>query len=123
MLGIKNENEIMDLLLSSDIYCQVSHIENSPNSLCEAMLVGLPIVSTYAGGTASLLKDKEEGLLVQDGDNYAFASALLEIINCFEISCLYGKRAYNKANIRHDKKSITSSIINTYKSIILENNN
>ena len=66
-MGTCSGDGIRNILLDSDIFCQVSHIENSPNSLCEAMLLGMPIVATFAGGTDSMLC-AGEGLLVKDGD-------------------------------------------------------
>ena len=78
LLGQKNKTEVAKLIFDSTIYCQVSHIENSSNSLCEAMLIGKPIVATYAGGTSSLLENMKEGLLVQEGEYYSIAGAIKE---------------------------------------------
>ncbi len=117
-LGKKNETEIAELLLSADIYCQVSHIENSPNSLCEAMLIGLPIVATSVGGTSSLLKDSVEGLLVQDGEPYALSGAIIDIAQNFSRSANYAKAAAKKAKERHSKDTIVSDLISIYKTII-----
>jgi hypothetical protein len=32
------------------------------------MIIGMPCIATFAGGTASMLKSDEEGILIQDGD-------------------------------------------------------
>lgn len=40
-----------------------SHIENSPNNLCEAMILGMPCIATDAGGTSTLLSNMKDGLL------------------------------------------------------------
>ena len=53
LLGRKNAKEMVSLMKDADLFVQVSHIENSPNSLGEAMLLGMPIIATFAGGTAS----------------------------------------------------------------------
>jgi glycosyltransferase involved in cell wall biosynthesis len=42
-----------------------SSIENSPNSLGEAMLLGMPCVSADVGGIASIFTDGEDGLLYE----------------------------------------------------------
>ena len=75
LLGPLLENELINELLTADLFVHASHIENSPNSVCEAMLLGMPVIATYAGGTPSILSDKNEGLLVQDGDPYALAGS------------------------------------------------
>jgi len=115
--GPKSESEILDILSSADMYCQVSHIENSPNSLCEAMLFGMPVLATYAGGTGSLIENGTDGLLVQDGDPYAMAGAVLELANDFLIASSYGVNARVKALGRHDKRTITSGLVEIYREI------
>lgn len=118
LTGQKNEKEVVEILLKSDIYCQVSHIENSPNSLCEAMLLGMPIISTFAGGASSLLTDKKEGIIVQDGEPYSFAGAILELANNLILATQYGKSARIRAVERHNKKRIIENLISIYKSIL-----
>lgn len=115
LLGKKNELEIVDLLLSADIFCQVSHIENSPNSLCEAMIIGVPIIATYAGGTNSMLENEKEGILVQDGDQYSLAGAILELSSDFDKAKHFAHEAKLRAIKRHDKNNIVSKIINLYQ--------
>jgi glycosyltransferase involved in cell wall biosynthesis len=118
LLGSKNAQDVVGILLSSDIYCQTSHIENSPNSLCEAMIVGMPIVATYAGGSSSLMQDKKEGFLVQDGDPYAIAGALVEYIKDFGQAADCGCRAYARAEKRHNRKDIAMDVYAIYKTMI-----
>lgn len=121
LLGILNENEIVEVFKKADIYCQVSHIENSPNSLSEALLMGVPSIGSFAGGTSSLLENFIDGLLVQDGDPYALAGALYEMISNFEMALVFSKNARKKALIRHDKASIVDNLLNVYKSISQKN--
>jgi glycosyltransferase involved in cell wall biosynthesis len=118
LIGSKNENEIVDILLQSDIYCQVSHIENSPNSLCEAMLLGMPIIASFAGGTDSILENKKEGVLVQDGDPYSLAGAIVEMSNNYDLAVSYAKSAVATANKRHDKKNIVLNLLEIYKELL-----
>jgi glycosyltransferase involved in cell wall biosynthesis len=95
-----------------------SHIENSPNNLCEAMILGMPCVATFAGGTASMLKDGAEGVLVQDGDPWVMAGAILELINDNNKAVLFGKNARERALVRHNKTTIVSELLASYDSII-----
>lgn len=118
LLGRKSANEIITHLLESDLYCQVSHIENSPNSLCEAMLIGMPCIATNAGGTPSLLKDHEEGIIIQDGDSYSLAGNIITIAANEEKAILYGKKARERGMYRHNKQRVTQQYYNIYKTII-----
>lgn len=118
LLGRKDEKGIVDILLQTDIYCQVSHIENSPNSLCEAMLIGMPIVATFAGGTDSILNNGVDGVLVQDGDNYSIAGAIKELILNETLAKKYANSAYITAQKRHDKKAIKQQVLFSYQDIL-----
>jgi glycosyltransferase involved in cell wall biosynthesis len=118
LIGSKNEEEVSELLINSDIYCQCSHIENSPNSLCEAMLLGMPIVASFAGGTDSMLENKMEGILVQTGDYYSFAGAIKEMINNPEQSLIMGRNARLRALERHNANKIIEDLFHVYKNLI-----
>lgn len=121
LCGRKNANEIIDILKDADIYIQASHIENSPNNVCEAMLLGMPIIATMAGGTSSLLTDKEEGYLIQDGDPYSMTGAILHCLENYEEAVAYGVNARQTAIKRHDSDNSVSNIIKIYNAIIKEN--
>ncbi len=47
--------------LDANVYVMPSAIENSPNSLCEAQMLGTPVVASYCGGTPTLLTEGETG--------------------------------------------------------------
>jgi len=68
LLGKLSELELINNLLNSNLYVMPSHIENSPNNLCEAMMLGMPCIATCVGGTASLINNNDDGVLIQDGD-------------------------------------------------------
>ncbi len=117
-LGILDEQALVQALLLAHIYVSVSHIENSPNSLCEAQILGVPCIATHAGGINSLLKDDEDGLLIQDGDPYAMAGAIMELKNNYDKAIEFGKKARNKALLRHDPEKITNGLLEIYRTIL-----
>jgi len=114
LLDSKNENEIVKLMLLSDIYIQTSHIENSPNSLCEAQLLGMPCIATFAGGTNSLINNNENGILVQEGDPYSLISNINYLKMNFEFSKQIAENARHTAKERHDKETICKNLIDVY---------
>ena len=44
-------------------------MDNSPNSLCEAMAVGMPVIASNIGGIPSLIDDEVNGLLFKVNDS------------------------------------------------------
>ena len=116
--GMADADRVVDILLNADIYCQVSHIENSPNSLCEALMLGLPCVATYAGGTGSLMTNGEDGLLVQDGDPYVMAGSIVDMQKDVSRAKEYGAAARKRALKRHDMADIAAGLIGIYKNVL-----
>lgn len=114
LLGRIDAEELSCLLADSDIYVHVSHIENSPNSVCEAMLIGMPIIASFAGGTASLLTTKKEGILVQDGDPYVYTGAISYLYHHFDIAKSYGENARCRAQERHNPERIGKQLLDAY---------
>jgi len=119
-VGGKSESELVNILLMSDIYIQVSHIENSPNSVGEAMLIGMPIIASFAGGTDSMVENRKEGLLVQDGDCYSLAGAILELARDFPLAAELAISANKRAKERHNKIVIENELFALYEQIKLK---
>ena len=118
--GRIDANKLSDLLVDSDIYVHVSHIENSPNSVCEAMILGIPIISSYAGGTSSLLQNDKEGILVQDGDPYVLAGTIIDLFRDFDRAIKLGDAARERAIDRHNKQNIVDELLNGYQAILTD---
>jgi glycosyltransferase involved in cell wall biosynthesis len=78
-VGIKNKNELRELLHQSTLFCLPSYNEGMSNALIEAMACGLPVVVTDVGGTYELVK--ENGIIVEKGNSNAIAEAINKIIS------------------------------------------
>lgn len=117
LLGKLNAGQLVEKMLESDIYVMPSHIENSPNNLCEAMILGMPCIATFAGGTGSMLEDGKEGILIQDGDPWAMAGAVLELKEDPVKAVQYGKASRIRALHRHDRDEIVNQLLTTYEQI------
>ena len=62
-LGSLSAEGMKKAYLRADIFLCPSSIENSPNSLGEAQILGVPCLSSYCGGVPSMVKDGESALL------------------------------------------------------------
>lgn len=118
LLGPLSVNQLIEEMLRADLFIHPSHIDNSPNSVCEAMALGMPIIATYAGGIPSLLADKTEGLLVQDGDPYALCGAIIELNNDKEFATRLGENARTRALSRNNAQKIVNSVMRIYEHVI-----
>lgn len=118
-MGRCTAEQMVEILINADVYCHVSHIENSPNSVCEAMLLGMPVIATSTGGTQSLLTDGLEGYLIQDGEPYICAGTIVDIQKNRECAKIMGEKAYKRALERHNPEKIGNTLLCTYKEILL----
>ena len=118
LLGRKNAKEMVSLMKDADLFVQVSHIENSPNSLGEAMLLGMPIIATFAGGTASMLENNVEGWLLQGGEPYSMAGMIMEMASDFERAKAFGEHARQTALARHNPEHVCEQLLTAYHTIL-----
>lgn len=58
-----------------------STAEGTSSTILEAMLLGIPVIGTAAGGTEDLIDDGETGLLVKPESAAALAEAMKEILD------------------------------------------
>lgn len=54
----------VDCYRKGDVFCFLSYTEGMPNAVLEALAMGLPVVSSDAGGLRDILRDGENGFIV-----------------------------------------------------------
>jgi len=77
-LGRLSGEGMKQAFLDANVFVLPSTIENSPNSLGEAMLLGVPCVASHVGGVANML-GPEEGFLYQSTAPYMLAHYIREL--------------------------------------------
>lgn len=117
-LGSLNETQMCDRYLKSHVFVSASTIENSPNSVGEAMLLGVPTISSNVGGVSDMLLDKEEGFLYQSDAPYMLAHYVDKIFSDDELAKNVSKKAIIKANKTHNRKINTETMLRIYNEII-----
>lgn len=118
LMGRATAEEIKSALCSASIYVQSSYTENSPNSLAEAQMCGLPIVATNVGGTSSMVEDGVTGMLFPATDPYMAAHHIWELSHDLNRNRQMGNRGKETAQKRHNPITIVENLLSTYKSIL-----
>ena len=72
---------VIEELRKSKIFCLSSDYEGMSNAMIEAICVGLPIVSTKVSGTEELIRDGENGLIVELGDEDGLIKCFSQLIS------------------------------------------
>ncbi|MBP3280665.1 MAG: glycosyltransferase, partial [Butyrivibrio sp.] len=78
-----------------EVYAYSSDYEGMPNSLLEAMAMGMPVVSTDCpcGGPRTVIRDGENGFLIPVGDEDALADRICRLIEDKELARSFGEKA------------------------------
>ena len=68
------------LLWHSDLFVLPTHEESLPTSIFEAMAAGLPVVASRVGGIPEIVRNADEGVLIDPGEVPALASAITDVL-------------------------------------------
>lgn len=117
LVGCLDAEKLAQTLLQAGVYVHPSYVDNSPNSLCEAQLLGLPCVACRVGGIPSLVEDGKTGLLTPAGDPDALAACLRGLQDAAARERL-GRAAAEAAARRHDPETILRDLLEAYHSIL-----
>ena len=78
----------------ADVYVLPSYNEGLPIAILEAMSYSHPIISTFVGGIPEVVKNKQNGILVEPGNLAQIKAALVFFIEYPGLIDIYGKKAY-----------------------------
>ncbi|MFA4965617.1 MAG: glycosyltransferase family 4 protein [Thermoleophilia bacterium] len=115
LLGVLDPPAILAELRAASVYVQPSHADNSPNALCEAMLVGLPCVASRVGGIPSLIEDGQSGLLCPDREPRMLAQAIGRLLVDRGQAARLGAGAHEAARVRHDPERAAHAVAQVYR--------
>ncbi len=97
---------LVELLARSAVFAFPSDMDNSPYSVLEAMVAGLPVVTTRVGGIPEMVVDGETGLLVGD-DERQLADAIARLLDDAAMRREMGLAARRRAEERFDAARTT----------------
>lgn len=116
LLGPKPQQVVFSLLSNStDIFCVPSHQEALGVANLEAMVRGVPVISTWVGGIPEVLAEGKNGWLVPPQNPQALAQAFIE--------CITNKKIRNRkimAGIEASKKFSVKHCLETFLKITTE---
>lgn len=103
--------------LQANVFVLSSVIENSPNSLGEAMLLGVPAVAADVGGVSTLLRHETEGYLYQSSAPYMLAGFVEKIFAMEQSAEQMGSAARAHALITHDPAANLRDLLTVYEEL------
>lgn len=119
-LGSLSEEKMVAELRSSHVFVSSSAIDNSPNSLGEAQMIGIPCIASFVGGVPDMVRDGESGLLYVFDDHVMLAFKIISIFNDNTLALKLSKNGREAAMTRHNRNEIRSRILHIYSTIVNE---
>lgn len=117
-IGSMNAEQLAYKLRGCDVYVHPSYIDNSPNSICEAQIVGLPVIACNVGGVSTLIENEINGLLVPSNGVFEMVDCLRRLKADSKFAKKLGANGMKSAMKRHDKEKIELSLMEVYLKIL-----
>jgi glycosyltransferase involved in cell wall biosynthesis len=123
-LGIRNRcvftgvrSDIPEILNCLDVYVQSSTREGLPIIILEAMASSAAIVTTTAGGIPDVIKDREEGRLVEMGDADRLARVVDELLKDPDERRRLGRQARRTVETHFSARVMAQRHLEVYRGI------
>lgn len=107
--------EAEQYLAAFDIYACSSLKEGLSYSLLEALSAGVPVVATRVGGNPEIIRDRENGILVQPDNPRALAEGVLRLLRDLETAENYARRGRETAAKEFSLDKMLNDTISIYE--------
>lgn len=116
--GPLKAQSVAERLSKVHTYVLCSTVENSPNTLGEAMLVGTPCVAAYVGGVSDMAEDGKDALFYRNDDPSLLAWNIKKIFDNDALAFELSRNAQKKASDTHNSRKNAEKLISVYKEIL-----
>ena len=117
VLGRLTETEMKKAYLACETFVCASSLENSPNSIGEAMLLGVPVAAAETGGIPSLLENGKQAILFEQGNAHSLTEAIRTLWNNPQLERAISGREAVRARRTHDADANYRRLLEIYKNI------
>lgn len=116
--GPLTEDQMVAEYRNSHLFICPSSIENSPNSIGEAQLLGVPTIGSYVGGVPDMIEHSETGLLYRFEEVEMLAVHIRRIFTDTRLAMHLSKNGIKAAEKRHDQIENLKKTIDIYRVIV-----
>lgn len=115
-LGSLSEERMVQEYQNAHLFICPSSIENSPNSLGEAQILGVPVIAAFVGGVPDMITHGKSGLLYRFEETEMLAKNISQIFTDTSLSKNLSEGAIIEAEHRHDCNANLYRTIQIYRS-------
>lgn len=117
--GFLDENQMITEYLQANVFICPSSIENSPNSLGEAQILGVPSIGSYVGGVPDMITHGETGLLYRFEEVEMLSFHVRSLFINSKTAENLSTNAIRIAEKRHDRVNNLENTLKIYNKIIV----
>lgn len=117
-LGSLDAGEIIKEYQRANVFLSASLLENSSNSIGEAMMIGTPVISSNVGGCSSIIDDGRTGILYDVTDVNAIAKNVEKLFEDVSFANNISEEARKVAFERHNGKKNNNDLTDIYNSLL-----
>ncbi|OGF64241.1 hypothetical protein A2661_00655 [Candidatus Giovannonibacteria bacterium RIFCSPHIGHO2_01_FULL_45_24] len=110
LAGNLPREKVLEYLCTADIFTLNTAYEGFSHQILEAMALGVPIVTTDAGGNPELIENNKEGFLVKFNDKEALKTKILDILKNPEFAKKLSEAASQKSSEFSKERMINKTI-------------
>lgn len=119
-LGPLSAPQLAGELAGCSVFVLPTFVESYCVALAEAMMVGVPSVVSFTGGTSSLAKDDDSALFFPPGDEAMCAYQLERLLTNRALAERLSQRARETSLVRNDRGRIVQRQVETYHQVLVE---
>ena len=117
-LGYSTDEVVKQRLLNAHVMLMPSLVENSPNSIGEAMLLGTPVVASNVGGIPSILHNGVDGYLYACMNTRELADKICKIFKNDTLAMKFSRNGRKFAKLIYDKKRNMEQLLDIYNQVM-----
>jgi glycosyltransferase involved in cell wall biosynthesis len=122
VLFLGRRNDVPALLRSSDLFVLSSESEGFPNVLLEAMAARLPVVTTAAGDSATVVQDGLTGYVVPIEDVEGMAERIVRVAQSPDLRRRLGEAGRRRVELQYSSERLGDHLLSAYDDIARQQN-
>lgn len=121
-LGALSAEKMKEQYLQANVFVSASTIENESNSISEAKILGVPVVSSFVGGVTDRIMHKVDGFVYPMDEPYMLAHYVMKIFSDDELASKVSVKAHESAVVTLSKEINGKALIEIYRTVMEDGN-